>query len=57
MVHTQLTMCQGILGTIAMFNRMLSVSAGMILGKPYLNDLVHDVQVVDPAPGLGSRSG
>ena len=45
-VCTQLTTCQGIMGTVAMFNRMLSVSAVMILGKPRPNDLVRDVQAV-----------
>jgi hypothetical protein len=45
-VRTQLTTCRGILGTVAMFNRMWSVSAVMILSKPRLNDLVRDIQAV-----------
>ena len=56
-VRTQLTMCWGNLGTVAMFDRMLKVSAVMILSKPCLNDLAHNVQaaIFGPCSRVGLK--
>ena len=56
-VRTQLTMCRGNLGTVAMFDRMLKVSAMMILSKPCLNDLAHNVQaaIFGPCSRVGLK--